>query len=183
MHEEIIIAGFGGQGVMLLGKFLSEAAMEENKQVSWLPSYGPEMRGGTANCHVIISDEPIASPVIVESTMLVAMNRPSLEKFQKTIKKGGALFINSSIIDIDTDRSDVIVYKIPVNDIASKIGSQKIINMVMCGAMIQAKKLVSIDTMINVFKENLTGSKEKFIDLNIAALKEGMKYFSENYKS
>ncbi|HQQ19650.1 MAG TPA: 2-oxoacid:acceptor oxidoreductase family protein [Exilispira sp.] len=183
MHEEIIIAGFGGQGVMLLGKFLSEAAMEENKQVSWLPSYGPEMRGGTANCHVIISDEPIASPVIVESTMLVAMNRPSLEKFQKTIKKGGALFINSSIIDIDTDRSDVIVYKIPVNDIANKIGSQKIINMVMCGAMIQAKKLVSIDTMINVFKENLTGSKEKFIDLNISALREGMKYFSENYKS
>lgn len=181
MHEELILAGFGGQGVMLLGKFLSEAAMEEGKEVSWLPSYGPEMRGGTANCHVIISDEPIASPIIIESTILVAMNRPSLEKFEKTLKKDGILFMNSSIIDIEPKRKDIKVFKVPLNDIANRLGSQKIINMIMAGAIIEVTKIVSFNTMKNVFEENLTGSKAKFIDLNLTSMKEGMDHIKKEY--
>jgi 2-oxoglutarate ferredoxin oxidoreductase subunit gamma len=182
MHEEIIMAGFGGQGVMLLGKFISEAAMEEGKEVSWLPSYGPEMRGGTANCHVIVSDEPIASPIITESSILIAMNRPSLEKFEKTLKKDGILFINSSIIDIEPSRKDIKVYKIPLNDIANRLGSQKIINMIMAGALIAVTKIVSLETMKKVFEENLTGSKAKFIDLNIKSMDEGINYIKSEYK-
>lgn len=181
MHEEIIMAGFGGQGVMLLGKFVSEAAMEEGKEVSWLPSYGPEMRGGTANCHVIISDEPIASPIIVESSILIAMNRPSLEKFEKTLKEDGILFINSSIIDIEPKRNDIKVYKVPLNEIANRLGNQKIINMIMAGALIQVTKLIKFETMKNIFEENLTGSKAKFIDLNIKSLEEGMNHIKTNY--
>jgi len=182
MHEELILAGFGGQGVMLLGKFLSEAAMEEGKEVSWLPSYGPEMRGGTANCHVIISDEPIASPIIAESTIVVALNRPSLEKFEKTLKKDGILFINSSIINIEPTRKDIKIYKIPLNDIANRIGTQKVINMIMAGAIIQVTKIINVETMKNVFEENLTGTKAKFIDLNIKSMSEGMDYIKNNYK-
>ncbi|MEJ5272891.1 MAG: 2-oxoacid:acceptor oxidoreductase family protein [Spirochaetota bacterium] len=182
MHEEIIMAGFGGQGVMLLGKFISEAAMEEGKEVSWLPSYGPEMRGGTANCHVIVSDEPIASPIITESSILIAMNRPSLEKFEKTLKKDGILFMNSSIIDIEPSRKDIKVYKVPLNDIANRLGSQKIINMVMAGALIAVTKIVNYETMKKVFEENLTGSKAKFIDLNLKSMDEGINYIKNEYK-
>lgn len=181
MHEEIIMAGFGGQGVMLLGKFISEAAMEEGKEVSWLPSYGPEMRGGTANCHVIISDEPIASPIIIESSIVIAMNRPSLEKFEKTLKKDGILIMNSSIIDIEPKRNDIKVFKVPINEIANRLGSQKIINMVMAGALIQITKIVKFDTMKHVFEENLTGSKAKLIDLNLKSMEEGAKYIQDNY--
>ncbi len=181
MHEEIIMAGFGGQGVMLLGKFISEAAMEEGKEVSWLPSYGPEMRGGTANCHVIVSDEPIASPIIIESSILIAMNRPSLEKFEKTLKKDGILFMNSSIIDIEPTRKDIKIFKIPLNEIANRLGSQKIINMIMAGALIYATKIVSFETMKKVFEENLTGSKAKFIDLNIKSMEEGMNLIKKDY--
>ncbi len=182
MHEELIMAGFGGQGVMLLGKFFSEAAMEEGKEVSWLPSYGPEMRGGTANCHVIISDEPIASPIITESSIVIALNRPSLEKFEKTLKKDGILFMNSSIIDIEPTRKDIKVYKVPLNEIANRLGSQKIINMIMAGAIIQVTKIVSPETMKRVFEENLTGTKAKFIDLNIKSMNEGIDYIIQNYK-
>ncbi len=182
MHEELILAGFGGQGVMLLGKFLSEAAMEEGKEVSWLPSYGPEMRGGTANCHVIISSDPIASPVVTESSILVAMNRPSLEKFEKTLKNGGILFMNSSIIDIEPSRKDIKVFKVPLNEIANRIGTQKVINMIMAGAIIQVTKIVSVETMKNVFEENLSGTKAKFIDLNVKSINEGIEYIKSEYK-
>lgn len=175
MHEEIILAGFGGQGLLLLGKLLAEAAMEEGRNVSWLPSYGPEMRGGTANANVIISDEQVGSPIIIDSTIVVAMNRPSLEKFEKTLIKDGYLFMNSSIIDIEPSRKDVKIVKVPANEIASNLGNLKVANMVMAGAIIQKTKIVNLETFINVIKENFSGKKSNLIDINIKAIEEGMK--------
>jgi 2-oxoglutarate ferredoxin oxidoreductase subunit gamma len=178
MHEEIILAGFGGQGVLLLGKLLSEAAMEEGRNVSWLPSYGPEMRGGTANANVIISDEQIGSPIIIESTIVVAMNRPSLEKFEKTLVKDGILFINSSIIDVEPVRKDIQVIKVPANEIASNLGNLKIANIVMAGAIIKKTQIVKLETFIDVIKNNFTSKKTSLIDINLKALEEGAKSIS-----
>ncbi|MCX8058612.1 MAG: 2-oxoacid:acceptor oxidoreductase family protein [Spirochaetes bacterium] len=175
MHEEIILAGFGGQGILLLGKLLAEAAMEEGRNVSWLPSYGPEMRGGTANANVIISDDQIGSPIIIDSTIVVAMNRPSLEKFEKTLVKDGILFMNSSIIDIEPSRKDIKVYRVPANEIASNLGNLKIANMVMAGAIIEKTKLVNLDVFINVIKENFAGKKSNLLEINIKAIEEGMR--------
>lgn len=116
METSVLMAGFGGQGTLLAGKLLAEACMDEGMEVSWLPSYGPEMRGGTANCCVVVSDKPVASPVINEPDVLVAMNRPSLERFASTVKKGGVIIINSSLINIKSGRTDIKEYFIPANE-------------------------------------------------------------------
>jgi 2-oxoglutarate ferredoxin oxidoreductase subunit gamma len=173
MHEELIIAGFGGQGIMLMGKLLAEACMEEGRHVSWLPSYGPEMRGGTANCHVIVSDEPVASPIIVSATLLVAMNGPSLDKFAAGLSGGGKLFVNSSIIDAKVARDDVSVHEVRANHIADSLGNLKTANMVMAGAVLKATALASLETMEGVIRESLAGRKASMIDVNIRALREG----------
>ena len=119
MLEQNIFAGFGGQGMLLIGEFLAYAGMIENKHVSWLPSYGPEMRGGTANCSVVVSDSPIASPVITKASCVVAMNRPSLDKFEQAVRPGGMLIVNSSLIDRKAERSDIDVFYVPANEIAA----------------------------------------------------------------
>ena len=124
-----IFAGFGGQGVLLIGQLLAYAGMYEGKNVSWLPSYGPEMRGGTANCSVVVSDEPVASPVINKCDCVIAMNRPSLDKFEQNVLPGGKLFINSSIIDKKATRTDIDVYYVPCNEIADKLNNPKVANM------------------------------------------------------
>lgn len=173
MHKEMIIAGFGGQGVLLLGKLLAETGMEEGKHVSWLPSYGPEMRGGTANCNVVISDDPVGSPIVAEANVLVAMNRPSLEKFQAELLPDGFLLMNSSIIDIEPAREDVRVYKIPANKIASDLGLIKVANSVMAGAVIWATGCVSIESFQAVLKHTLGAKKADLLDINIKALEAG----------
>lgn len=180
MHEEMIIAGFGGQGIMLLGKLLAEACMEEGKNVSWLPSYGPEMRGGTANCHVIVSDEDIGSPIITTSTLVVAMNRPSLDKFEGVLAPGGTLFLNSSIIEIDPGRSDLQVFRVDANHIADELGNLKIANMVMAGAVIGARNLVNPETMQEVIRQTLTGRKADLVPVNLQALDRGMECALKN---
>ncbi len=179
MHQEIVFAGFGGQGALLLGKLLTEAGMHEGKHVSWLPSYGPEMRGGTANCNVVISDEPVGSPIINESTMVIAMNRPSLEKFEVELKKDGVLFINSSIIDVEPKRKDVKLFKVPANEFASELGNLKVANMVMAGAVIAATNLVSEDSFKNVLKEKMVGKKAKFLDINLKAMEMGFNHIKK----
>ncbi|MCP2240231.1 2-oxoacid:acceptor oxidoreductase family protein [Thermoanaerobacterium thermosaccharolyticum] len=172
MDERIIFAGFGGQGIMSMGLIMSYAGMMDGKNVSWLPSYGPEMRGGTANCHVTISDEPVGSPIINEATVVVAMNRPSLERFEKDLVKGGILLINSSLIDIGPQRSDIEVYRIPANDIANQMGNLKIANSIMIGALMSLKNIVSEDAVINAFKKVFEG-KEKLIPINMQAYNRG----------
>ncbi len=173
MEERVIMAGFGGQGVMSMGQLLTYAGMIENKNVSWLPSYGPEMRGGTANCNVMVSDEPIGSPIVTEATAAVAMNRPSLDKFEVDVIKNGKLLINSSLIDIKAKREDVDVYYIPANDIANELGNGKVANMVMLGAYIELTKIVKVESIIEAFKKVFGERKAKFIPINEKALKKG----------
>ena len=134
MQSEVQFAGFGGQGVMLMGQILAQAAMQEGYEVVWIPSYGPEMRGGTAYCTVVISDRPVGSPIIRNPQHLVAMNRPSLEKFAPTVKKGGVVFINSSIIPIDSGRSDVDELRVPIMELAQEVGNVKAANIVALAA-------------------------------------------------
>ncbi len=174
MEERIVVAGFGGQGVMALGQLLTYSGMMEDRSVSWLPSYGPEMRGGTANCNVVISSDPVGSPVVVEATSAIVMNRPSLDKFESTIVSGGRLFINSSLIDRKCTREDIEVYYIPANEMANDLGNARIANMVMLGAFLEATNTVSVDTILNqaftaVFGEN----KAHLKPINKDALEKG----------
>lgn len=174
MTLEAIFAGFGGQGVMLMGQLLAYSGMYEGKNVSWFPAYGPEMRGGTANCSVVVSDEPVGSPVISEPDVLIAMNRPSLEKFEKMLKPGGILFYNTSLIDIKPQRTDIKVIGIPANDIATELGNAKVANMVVMGAILKATGAVDLETVVSVLKKTMTGSKQSLIPLNRTALERGM---------
>ena len=173
MTNEIMIAGFGGQGVMAIGKTLAEAGMKEGKAVSWLPSYGPEMRGGTANCCVVISEEEIVCPIVLEPTELIAMNLPSLLKFEPTVKAGGTIFVNSSIISEPVLRDDVRVVNVPCLDIANELGNAKVANMVMLGAYIEAMGNLGTDTIKEMLVHMFTGPKAKLVDLNIEALRRG----------
>ena len=182
MKEQCIFAGFGGQGMLLIGKFLAEAGMETGKHVSWLPSYGPEMRGGTANCSVVVSDKPVASPLINVADTVLAMNKPSLLKFEGSVKAGGLLLINSSIIDIKTSRTDVDAVYVPCNEIAESIGNLKGPNVVFLGAYIAKKPdVISEDAIINAMRIELGEKKAKFLDGNIKALQAGMAYVKEHY--
>ena len=174
MMLESVFAGFGGQGVMLMGQLLAYSGMYEGKQVSWFPSYGPEMRGGTANCSVVVSDEPVGSPVIAEPDILVAMNRPSLEKFEAILKSGGTLFYNSSLINIKPKRTDIKVVAIPANDIATELGNSKVSNMVVMGAILKSTNVVGLDTVMSVLKKTLSGKKQDLLPVNKAALEKGM---------
>jgi 2-oxoglutarate ferredoxin oxidoreductase subunit gamma len=171
--EEIIIAGFGGQGVMSMGQLLAYAGMLENKQVAWIPSYGPEMRGGTANCAVTISNMEISSPLVTEPSVCIVMNKPSLEKFEPTIKTGGLLFINSSLIDTKPQRQDIRFYEIPANKIANEIGNSKVANMVMLGAVLQIIKAVDPESILESLRKVLPSSRHNLIPLNAQALEKG----------
>ncbi len=173
MTNEIIISGFGGQGVMAIGKTLTEAGMKEGMEVSWLPSYGPEMRGGTANCSVVLSHDPIVSPIVLEPTELIAMNLPSLIKFEPVVVKGGTIFVNSSVVDQKVSRSDVRAVYVDCIGIAEELGNSKVANMVMLGAYIEAMKNLKTDTIKEMLVHMFTGPKAKLVDLNIEALKRG----------
>lgn len=168
--KRIFIAGFGGQGVLLIGQMLAYAAMYENKEVSWMPSYGPEMRGGTANCTVNISDAPIASPLVTTCDVLITMNGPSLDKFEDMLVPGGDLFINSSIIEQKAKRTDINVHYVDCQGLAEELGNVKAQNMVMLGAIINNTGVVDIKTMDEVFEHVLTGKKAKLIPINTKAL-------------
>ena len=175
MTPEIIIAGFGGQGVMSMGQLLTYGGMLEDKNVSWLPSYGPEMRGGTANCNVIVSDEEVACPIVTQASTVIAMNMPSLDKFENAVVPGGLLFINSSLIDKKASRTDISVFYIPANEIADSIGNSKVANMVMLGAFLAKTGVVSPESVIESLKKVLGPSKSHLIPLNQEALKKGAK--------
>lgn len=180
IDERIIVAGFGGQGVMMIGKLLAHSGMMENRNVSWLPSYGPEMRGGTANCNVIISEHIIGAPVVTEASCVIAMNLPSLDKFEQTVKPGGRLLINSSLIERKSKRDDVQVLEIPVNDIASKQGSLKVANVVMLGAYITLSHVVKKETVLQAIEEVLGKTKRHLLDINVKALEEGIRFAADS---
>ena len=174
MQSEIQFAGFGGQGIMVMGQILAQAAMDGGFQVVWIPSYGPEMRGGTAYCTVVISDRLIGSAIIRNPKHLVAMNRPSLEKFAPTIKSGGTIFINSSIINIEAGRDDVDVVKVPIIDIAKELGNVKAANIVALAAFVTRSKVLDFDLPEKAVRDKFA-DREKLIPLNMKALEEGKK--------
>ena len=177
-NPEILIAGFGGQGILLLGQMLAEAGMRHGWNSSWIPSYGPEMRGGTANCHVKISEGPINSPVVDEPSILIVMNQPSLERFEKSLRPGGLLIYNTSMIDIKPTRDDIEVLPIPATEMADEIGSLRVANMVVIGAIIEKTKILEPDIVLDSL--NTVVKHKKFIPLNQEAIKRGMEY-ARNY--
>lgn len=174
MIEKVTMAGFGGQGVMAIGKLLAYAGMLEDKQVSWLPSYGPEMRGGTANCDVIVSDKLIGSPVLTDdATAVIVMNLPSMNKFESHLAKDGKLIVNRSLISKKATRDDIGVYYIDANEIAAEIGNPKAANMVMLGAFLELTGIVKPDSVLQAFTKVFGEDKAKFIPLNAKALEKG----------
>jgi 2-oxoglutarate ferredoxin oxidoreductase subunit gamma len=180
--HELVCAGFGGQGVMLMGQVLAYAAALEGKEATWFPSYGPEMRGGTANCQVVISDEPITSPILSRPQVAIVLNKPSFFKFEPLVAQNGLLIVNSSLVDQETARKDIEVIAIPATDIAQEIGSLQVANFVLLGAYLEKVKPVSFNSVEKVLEKILTGSKAKFLPLNREALKRGQKFVQEGGK-
>lgn len=174
MQEEVIFAGFGGQGVLFAGQLLSYAAMHEGKHVTWIPSYGPEMRGGTANCTVVVSDEPIGSPLTSRPSVVVAFNNPSVLKYQDVVKPGGLLVINSSIVDVEPERTDITVLRVPATDIANELGEVRMTNMILSGAMLAARSMVTVETLSETLKEKLPKRKHHLLPRNLEAIQRGV---------
>lgn len=174
MELEAIFAGFGGQGVMLMGQLVAYGGMHAGLNVSWFPSYGPEMRGGTANCSVVLADGVVGSPVVAQPNVLVAMNRPSLEKFQKSVRPGGFIIYNSSLIDIKPNRDDVYVIPVPANDLATELGNDRIANMVALGALLAATEVIGVDDVLVSLKKILPPHRHNLLPLNDQALRKGI---------
>ena len=172
--KEFIFAGFGGQGMLLIGKFLAMASMLDGKHVSWLPSYGPEMRGGTANCSVIVSDDDVASPLVDQADAIIAMNEPSLDKFESKVKPGGVLVINSSIINRKSVRDDVTVVYCDANKIAETVGNPKGANVAILGALMAKCPIVPEEKMAEAIKLELGERKMKFLEGNMKAYRAGI---------
>jgi len=173
MEKGVVISGFGGQGVMLAGELLAEAGKEEGKYVTFLPSYGPEMRGGTANCHVIVSDTPIASPIIGYPKAAIVLNLPSLDKYEPLMKKDGIIIINKTLVPREVKRDDVRVLQIDAQHVAEDLGNKKVVNMILLGAYVEIEKPVKIETLKNALKSYLTGRKAELIEVNERALEKG----------
>ena len=174
MTQRFVFAGFGGQGMLLIGKFLAMACMMDGKHVSWLPSYGPEMRGGTANCSVTVSDHPIGSPLVDTADCVVAMNRPSLDKFEDKVKPGGVLVINSSIIDRKAVRDDIQVVYCDANRIAEAVGNPKGANVAILGALMGKAPVVTPEIMAEAIRVELGERKAKFLPGNMKAYEAGV---------
>ena len=169
----VLIAGFGGQGVLFAGKCLAYKGLTEDKQVSWLPSYGPEMRGGTANCSVILSDTPVGSPIVSNPNVLVAMNLPSLDKYENEAVSGAKIFIDSTLINRKVARNDVDAFYIPATKMATDIGAPTLANMIILGKLIKETNAVDIDTIEVGLKKVIPARKADMIDINLKAIKAG----------
>jgi 2-oxoglutarate ferredoxin oxidoreductase subunit gamma len=179
MEHEIIFAGFGGQGVLSMGQIIAYAAMIENKEVSWMPSYGPEMRGGTANCITIVSSHRISSPIISQFDSAIILNQPSLEKFESKIKPDGLLLYEESAIINPPMRSDIVIICIPANAEAQKLNKKQVANMIMVGAFLEKKPIVAIENILNALKKVLPERHHHLIPLNEHALEIGQKLIKE----
>ena len=173
---EILIAGFGGQGILFSGKFLAYKGLTEELQVSWLPSYGPEMRGGTANCNVILSDDPVGSPIITEPDVLIAMNAPSLNKYVGTVVSGGQIYVDSSLIDAKVERNDVEVFYIPATQMAKDNGIATLANMIIIGHLLENHPELSFDGTAEVVDKLVPPKKAALKELNMKALNLGKCY-------
>jgi 2-oxoglutarate ferredoxin oxidoreductase subunit gamma len=174
--SQVLIAGFGGQGVLFTGKMLAYKGMYEGKEVSWLPSYGPEMRGGTANCSVILSDSPVGSPIVSNPDILLVMNLPSLDKYENTVVPGGKIFVDSTFIERKVERTDVDVYYIPATKMASDAGVPTLANMILFGKVIKETGVVSLDGMRTMFEKIISAKRANLIDTNLQTMMLGYNF-------
>lgn len=174
MTTELICAGFGGQGVLTIGKFIAQSGMKEGKNVSWLPSYGPEMRGGTANVSAVVSDEPIASPIVSYPDILVALNQPSLDKFGPSVRKNGIIILNTNACPHGCKRDDVQIVAAPMSDISLEIGSMRVMNMLAIGIVIGKTGLIKYETMEEDLNAFLKAKDPDLLEKNLAAIKRGI---------
>ncbi len=173
---QILIAGFGGQGVLFAGKFLASKGLMEDLQLSWLPSYGPEMRGGTANCSVVLSDSPVGSPIITTPDVLVAMNLPSLQKFVDTVVPGGQIFVDSTLIDAKVERTDVQVFYVPATQLAKDAGFGSLANMILAGKVLKESNAVPFSGNQQTLEAFIPAKKANLIEANCKALQIGYDY-------
>ncbi len=172
-HEEIIFSGFGGQGALFAGQLLAYTGMAEGLHVSWIPSYGPEMRGGTANCTVILSEEEIGAPIIRHPSVAVVLNLPSMEKYEPLVKPEGLLIVNESLVDIQSEREDIRVVSLRASDLATELGNPRMANVTLLGALVAVTKLVSLETVYEQLAEHLSERQRKWLEPNKKALKKG----------
>jgi 2-oxoglutarate ferredoxin oxidoreductase subunit gamma len=173
MEHRILIAGFGGQGVLLMGNLLCHAGMDEGKNVSWLPSYGPEMRGGTASCSVTLSDDEIGSPIATNPAICVVMNQPSFDKYLPAVQKGGKLFVNSSLIKMRKTREDIEIYEVPTTEIAQEAGNMRTINMAMLGAVVAVTGVVAQKSVMQALEEAFGERRKNLLPVNEKAMELG----------
>jgi len=179
MQKEIIIAGFGGQGVLFSGQLLAYAAMDQDLHVTWIPSYGPEMRGGTANCTVVISDQEIGSPMVSRPSAVIAMNRPSLDKYENEVKENGVLVVNKSMIDREITRSGIRAVLVPGSEIAEELGDRRMTNMVLIGALLANLDVLPVSAIEKALQEHLPERHHKLLPLNLEAIQRGAAYIAE----
>ena len=176
MNKQILIAGFGGQGVLFAGKFLATKGLIDDKNVSWLPSYGPEMRGGTANCSVIISDDPVGSPIVSEPDCLIAMNLPSLKRYESSVVPGGMIIVDSTLIDEKVERNDVSVFYVPATKMAKDEGFATLANMILCGKLLKEISDMSFEHTTEALQKVIPARKANLLDVNLNALRVGYDY-------
>jgi len=173
METSIIVSGFGGQGSLFAGQSLAYAGMDAGLHVTWIPSYGPEMRGGTAHCTVILSDEPIGSPLVSRPTIAIAMNLPSMDKYEPLVQAGGVLVVNSSLVDRPAERDDIRVVDVPANEIADELGDRRLANMVMLGAMLAETELLPLESVETALEAHLPARHRELLAANYQALRRG----------
>lgn len=178
MTTQLLIAGFGGQGVLFAGKFLAYKGLTEGRQLSWLPSYGPEMRGGTANCSVILSDEPIGSPIVSHPDVLIAMNIPSLDKYEPAVVPGGKILVDSSLIDRKVQREDVTSFYVPATELAREIGAPTLANMILVGKFIRETGAVSYDALEDALHKVVSARHQDLFEINKRAIETGYNFES-----
>lgn len=178
-EQEIIIAGFGGQGVLSMGRLIAYAGMIEGKEVSWMPSYGPEMRGGTANCIVIVSDSRISSPIVTKFDTAILLNQPSVDKFEKAVKPGGLLIYEQSTVIHPPTRTDIEIIAIPAIEEADRLQAKQVANMIMAGAFLEKKPILKIETLIEALKKALPPRRHNLIPLNEQALNRGREFVKQ----
>jgi 2-oxoglutarate ferredoxin oxidoreductase subunit gamma len=176
MHEEIIVSGFGGQGALFAGQLLTYTGMDEGFHVTWIPSYGPEMRGGTAHCIVILSDDDIGSPIIREPSICIVMNPPSMDKYEPLVKSGGLLVVNSTLVRRTSEREDITAVYVPANDLAAELGNVKMANVVLLGAMLGTREILPIESIKLTLDRHIPERRKQIIEPNKRALDRGVQY-------
>jgi len=179
MHEEVIISGFGGQGALFAGQLLAYAGMYEGRQVTWIPSYGPEMRGGTAHCIVILSDEPIGSPIIRNPSIAVVLNPDSMDKYEPLVTPGGILVVNTSLVRRKSARTDITVVEVPANDLARELGNVRVLNIVLLGTLLATRELVKPESLKMAMEKEIPAHRKQIVEPNKRALDRGIAYARE----